>query len=179
MITNILILDTETTGLVAGKDKLIEVAGVLYNIQHKAILQIYSTLFPCDKNEAQHINNIDPVITQSGYSTELAEKVLIDMASSAHAIVAHNAIFDMKFVAKWSPVLGSMKWICTKNDFDWGVQLYRKRLEDICIAFGVPYTGAHRALSDCFLMKKCFDKVPDLERRFNSPFGKNPSERFI
>lgn len=182
MIENILILDTETTGLDPNKGcKTIEIAVVLFNLKHKAVLQSFSTLLPCDENPCENINHISVEATRCDYpymeiretligaDTEyFMEKILIEMANSAQAIVAHNAEFDRKFVAAMPccAELSDRKWICTKKNFTWPVHLNRLRLEDICNAMGVPYVQAHRAMSDCMLMVQCFQGVHDLEERF-------------
>ena len=76
---NILIIDTETTGLSPKTNNLIEICAILYSLKHKEIVQIYSTLFPTATNEAFHINKIDPELTQVTYVTELAKAFLYDM----------------------------------------------------------------------------------------------------
>lgn len=195
MIENILIVDTETTGLSPDKgSKLIEVAAVLFNLEHKAILQTFSTLLPCNENPVEHINNISVGSTQAKYAfrNKTQEEILseswknpgeattilydepitfgdifIAMNDKADACIAHNAEFDKKFLATqpWGHHLLSNKWICTKANFTWPVPLTRFRQQDICQAMGVEYTNAHRALSDCLLLAQCFQKVDDLQMR--------------
>lgn len=170
-IQNILIIDTETTGLHPDKGaKLIEIGALLYNIKHKKVLQTFSTFLPCDENPVQDINNIDPAWTQIMTPIVPALDFLDKMAFNADYLVAHNAQFDKKFIEHAYP-LGDIlhsTWVCTKNDFKWPVTLYRNRLSDICEAMGVPYVNAHRALNDCAFIASCFDKIHDLEQRFES-----------
>lgn len=128
MIENILIVDTETTGLHPNKgDKVIEVAAVLYNLKHKSVLQCFSTLLPCETNPVEQINNIKADATRCQYpfvgakaSKEQIEEmwnnpksaptgiyeekislnaILIEMSQASQAYVAHNAEFDKKFMA--------------------------------------------------------------------------------
>lgn len=199
MIDNILILDTETTGLYPEKgDKVIEVAVVLFNIKYKSILQCFSTLLPCSLNPVERINHISVEMTQCKYpflkssrieygvqyeevaiSDEyvivyddgliLMENILVEMAESAQAIVAHNAQFDKKFVGTLicGEHLLEKKWICTKQNFTWPVHLQRLRLMDICEGMKVPYLNAHRAMTDCLLLAQCFQKVDDLQERID------------
>ena len=170
MIENILIIDTETTGLHPEKGaKLIEVGAVLFNVKYKAVLQCYSSLLPCDENPVEHINHINVEWTKSPYSIEEIDPILVNLANNSEAIVAHNAQFDKKFISllKCGIYLLNHRWICTKNNFTWPVPLSRLRLEDICNAMGVPYIDAHRALQDCLLLAQCFAKVEDLQNRID------------
>lgn len=169
MIENILILDTETTGLNADKgDKVIELAVILYSLKHKTILQNFSTLFPCESNPVEHINGIKAEATKASIPLDFINAQVKVMAANAGALVAHNAQFDKKFLKTLSiwPDIQHMPWVCTKEDFKWPVQLYRNRLQDVCAAMGVAYADAHRALNDCKLIADCFSKVNDLSTRF-------------
>jgi DNA polymerase-3 subunit epsilon len=162
---NVLIIDTETTGLDPSKGaKCIEVGALLFNVETKAVIQSLSTLLPCDENPCENINHIAVEWTQAEKPWGAALHFLAFMAEHSKYIIAHNADFDKKFMATL-PIRIDRHWICTKNDFRWPVQLYRKRLQDICEAMGVQYTNAHRAINDCGFIAKCFKKVEDLEQR--------------
>ena len=178
MIENILILDTETTGLDSKKDKVIEIAVILYNLQHKSILQSLSTLFPCDENPVEHINGIKAEATKCAMPFSALTARLKSMIQYSQAIVAHNASFDRAFV-KESTIneFESIPWICTKDDFEWPVRLPRKRLMDVCEAMGVQYINAHRALQDCLFLVDCFNKVEDLQKRFNTILTRKLNEK--
>lgn len=197
MIENILILDTETTGLNAKKgDQIIEIAVVLFNLKYKCVLQCFSTLLPCHENPVESINHIPADATLCDYphaiedgSFELNDDfymscedstVIIpydffynitikEMFNHCDAIVAHNMQFDMGFIEQLpkSAFLLEKKWICTKKNFTWPVHLKRLRLQDICDAMHVPYVNAHRAMADCLLLAQCFQNVEDLQARFD------------
>ena len=168
MIENILILDTETTGLDPSKGaKVIEVAALLFNVEHKQIIQSISTLLTCDDNPVQEINKIDPLWTQCNKVELAALKFVGQMSNESSFIVAHNAEFDKKFMETldiWHP-FKDKQWVCTQKNFGWPVQLFRMRLQDICEAMGVQYINAHRALADCTFLAECFKKVDDLGER--------------
>jgi DNA polymerase III subunit epsilon len=176
MIENVLVIDTETTGLSADKHKIIEIAGVLYNVQHKTILQQFSTLFPCDENPVEDINGINAEATRSSYDRMTIDILLRSFICYSQAIIAHNAQFDKGFFQQlilpednhWITI----PWICTKQDFEWPVSLPRKRLQDVCEAMGVKYERAHRALSDCLFIVDCFSKMEDLESRLQKAYDK-------
>lgn len=197
MIENILIVDTETTGLMPDKgDKVIEIAAVLFNLKHRTVLQSFATLYPCHNNPVERINHIKAEATQckypfvvNPYKEDLknawenpaqeptfvydeiitADSILIQMLHAADACVAHNAEFDKKFIKTlaYGNAFLNKRWICTKANFTWPVPISRFRLEDICNAMGVSYDNPHRALTDCLLLAQCFEKIEDLEHRFN------------
>lgn len=200
MIENIMILDTETTGLSPKTGaQVIEIGAILFNVRYKSILQCFSTLLPCETNPVEHINHINPNATKCSYpfvdenndivpriehtlpgfqcgDTVIYQKlinhncILIEMSNYAEILVAHNADFDKRFIEtlRCGDHLLRKKWMCTKKDFNWPVPLTRTRLEDICNAMGVPYLNAHRALTDCLFLAKCFEKIEDLQERFNA-----------
>lgn len=172
MIENILIIDVETNGLHPEKgDAIIEIGAILYNIKHKTILQSCSSLFPCESNPVEHINGISSASSLERYCTDTFLIMLGGMFGANIPFVAHNAQFDKKFLHGFR-MIQEGKWICTKSDFQWPVKLTRYRLQDVCDAMGVPYIDAHRALADCDLLAKCFNKVPDLQQRIEWAAGK-------
>jgi DNA polymerase-3 subunit epsilon len=125
-------------------------------------------LLPCDSNPVQNINHISPESTQSNYSLANLDSILMGLVDSAQVCVAHNAEFDKRFISLLSTGqhILNKPWVCTKANFTWPATLPRLRLEDICNAMRVPYVNAHRALADCLLLAQCFQRVEDLEARF-------------
>lgn len=173
-IENVLILDTETTGLEPSKGAvIIELGAILYSIKHKCILQQFSTLFPCEENPVEHINHISPQITKAFEYNDKWESFFAYMYQEAQTMVAHNAQFDKKFVETLDFGVGqeNTKWICTKNHFKWPKPLNRYRLQDVCHSLGVSYgEESHRALYDCERIALCFNKVEDLQERIDAAY---------
>ena len=61
---NILILDTETTGLDNENDECLEVGSILFNVKSRSVLAQQSFLLPVENNNAEKINNIPAEITR-------------------------------------------------------------------------------------------------------------------
>lgn len=171
MIENVLIVDVETTGLHPSRGSvMIELGALLYNVHHRTVIQTLASFFPSKTNEARHINLIDPEWTTAKMDSELFLDTFVNMALSASAIVAHNAQFDREFLrANIVPQhdFWRIPWVCTKKDFKWPVRLSRQRLQDVCVAMGVPYVDAHRSLTDCQFIADCFTQVVDLHLRLS------------
>lgn len=170
-MNNILIVDVETTGLSPEKDKIIEIATVLYNVPHRTVLQCMSTLLPVDSNPVEHINGIKAEASKEVTSLGVAGVILMQL-NNAEFVVAHNASFDRSFMIKeWPLAASSLKWICTYRDFAWHEVAGSRRLTNIAKELGINADGAHRALADCMLLANCFSKIDDLEERLNRVAG--------
>ena len=63
-LENILILDTETTGLDNENDDCLEVGSILFNVKSRSVLAQQSFLLPVENNNAEKINNIPAEITR-------------------------------------------------------------------------------------------------------------------
>lgn len=160
----LLIIDTETTGLKKDEgDKAIEVAAILFSVEHRAILQSISFLIPTYENGAAHINGIDPVITKEPQPWRTALALFQEMAAVADYLVAHNAAFDAQWFGHEELPELALPWLCTLSDFNWG-DLPGRSLRDLALAHGIAVMpDIHRALPDCLLVAAVLAKRHDLE----------------
>ena len=165
---NILILDTETTGLDPKKDKIIEIAGILYNVPTKTVLSQIAYLNYAESNEAYEINKIPPEALKilSANAHHYLFQAFARMYQYADLIMAHNAEFDKAFVYNNEDIAKlDKKWICSKNDVIWPIPKSSPlNLIHISVALGVPVISAHRAITDCILLSNCLGKVDDLHQ---------------
>jgi len=165
----LLILDTETSGIDAAEHNLLEIAAILYSVEHQCVLQQISTLIPGsrDDNPAQFVNNI-PIAAVNDTPSELADylcRTINYWGEIAEYVVAHNAPFDRKWF-KDHPIFAKLyeqPWLCTCNEFAWPQQ-HRpgQKLIDLALAHGIGVSSAHRALTDCQLIAALFDRMEDL-----------------
>jgi DNA polymerase-3 subunit epsilon len=165
---NILILDTETTGLSPETSQIIEVGCILYNVPTRSIISEASCLFYAEENPAFAVNRISldtlNILPKDIEVNSLG--LMAIMIDSCDAIIAHNAQFDKGFIDRFSLGLftKNKQWICTKNDVIWplrkGVSL---SLISICSELGVPIVSTHRALSDCHLLLSAIECMEDIE----------------
>lgn len=153
---NVVIVDTETTGLNYLKNEIIELAGV--GAQFCAAtgrLHSVGALFDFFN---QPLEPIPRKITEiTGITNEDVEGHSIDYLQvnswfrKADIILAHNASFDRPFVEQlpldWEDIV--KPWGCSCVDPDWtSLGMPNRKLEGILEHLGYEYT-AHRAIYDC------------------------------
>lgn len=167
---NLLIIDTETTGLNPASDRVIELGAILYSIEHQTVLHQLSTLLYAVDNSAERINRI-PAAVLPTIVPSLVEPALMmfqAMVAQASYAVAHNAAFDRKwFNGNHLPELQHqsqpLPWLCTMEDFTFPAQnRVGDSLINLALAHGIGVGSAHRALTDCQLIAALFDRMSDL-----------------
>ena len=164
---NILILDTETTGLDNKKDDCLEVGSILFNVKSRSVLAQQSFLLPVKTNNAEKINKIPAEITRLPQPLTEAIKYFESLVGVSDVIVAHNAEFDMKWFGLNKLPLIEKKWICSMDDITWPADRQlkiRPSVRDLALAYGVPVWNAHRALTDCIYLAEVFKRCSELEK---------------
>ena len=164
---NILILDTETTGLDNKNDDCLEVGSILFNVKTRSVLAQQSFLLPVENNNAEKINNIPAEITRLPQPLSEAIKYFESLVRVSDVIVAHNAEFDMKWFGLNKLPQIEKKWICSMDDITWPADRQlktRPSVRDLALAYGVPVWNAHRALTDCIYLAEVFIRCSELEK---------------
>ena len=164
---NILILDTETTGLDNKNDDCLEVGSILFNVKSREVLAQQSFLLPVESNNAEKINNIPAEITRLPQPLLEAIKYFESLVKVSDVIVAHNAEFDMKWFGLNRLPQIDKQWICSMDDITWPADLLlktRPSVRDLALAYGVPVWNAHRALTDCIYLAEVFKRCTELEK---------------
>ena len=150
-----IIIDLETSGLDYKKDSIIEIGIIEFVI--------------CDTDNSLHITNMysslqDPGFDISSSISEVthirndflkSESINWDVVSSffksASIVIAHNAEFDSKFLAKRPEIKDiPVHWGCSLNHINWHAHGFKTRALNYLAAdmqFVNPF--AHRALFDC------------------------------
>ena len=153
-VLNLLVLDTETTGLDASKDKIIELA--LLRVQVDSLtglpvgaVQVYDGLqdpgMPISR-EVQEITGITDAMVRGQH---LDEARVAEMLRGVDLVIAHNAGFDRPFCEARLPAFAALRWGCSLADVDWRSAGYGSaKLEQLALANGWFY-DAHRAEVDC------------------------------
>jgi DNA polymerase-3 subunit epsilon len=171
---NVLILDVETNSLgpfakppVEGH--VLEVGAVLYSVDHRCVIATYSDLVDDIRtNEAVAVNHIPEAILSLGTTAFKVSERLFDLAERADVTCAHRKEFDRSFLTDMlrtttpDHLLLRLPMFCTKNEVEWPLSKPGDGLAYVAIAHHVPVTEAHRALSDCQLLARCFERVAEL-----------------
>jgi DNA polymerase III epsilon subunit-like protein len=155
-----LIIDTETSNTDAATGHVVEVACILFDLTRVSVRSSYSTLLRAPSNEAFSINGIAPELLVDATEPATAWKAVAALASKADVILAHSAQFDRQWVP--AGVVGDKPWSCTQQDWDWPKSSSNSKLSEICIAHKVPIVEAHRALTDCTMIRMLLERCADL-----------------
>lgn len=160
---NVLIVDTETTGLDATKSHLIELAVVLYNVPQKSVVAQCSVVFPCTTNQAEKWNHIPPTITHilTKSDVDVGINMINQLATHADVVIAHNATFDQSFCAQIPALQLPSTWVCSAKNIAWPQYSLSKwpKLKELCDLYKISCDKSHRALADCHLLIQCLEKA--------------------
>ena len=171
----ITIIDVETTGTDPAKDQVIEVAAILYSLDHAAPVMSIATVQYCLENPCKDINGISTELSKICFKHQesLTWDIVRGMVGESIAMVAHNASFDASFVNHEPNRPGYLSpeerkpWVCTMKHVNWPVACQSKALVQIALAHGVGVVSAHRALSDCDTIARLLTRVHEMGHDLN------------
>jgi DNA polymerase-3 subunit epsilon len=147
------VVDTETTGLDTGCDKIIELGFLAFEYDAGSGL-IYRILHSYDGFEDPG-QPLEDIVTQiTGITDEMLTDQHLDDAEinvwlqKADLIIAHNASFDRQMLERRLPESGKANWACTFNDIDWQDEnISSLKLDYIAYKLSFFFDG-HRAVND-------------------------------
>lgn len=150
----VIVLDTETTGLDARSERIIELAMLSVEVdmasgQPVGPVTTYESFEDPGKPIPALITGITGIDDAMVRGQRIDEVRVAEMVQVADLIVAHNAGFDRPFVEARLPVFASKAWNCSFAGIDWkGQGSGSAKLEFLAHERGWFY-DAHRALVDC------------------------------
>jgi len=98
---NVAVLDLETTGLSAAKDRIIQIAILMINPECRPFNLFESYFNPganVDCSKSQHIHKITPDILGKAPSFEEKADEILELLMKFNIIVGHNVAFDFEFL---------------------------------------------------------------------------------
>ena len=150
----VLVLDTETTGLNASRDKVIELALLAFDLdlatgQPAGLLQVYDGLEDPGAPLSTEVQQLTGISDDMLRGQRLDEARVAELLAGAQLVIAHNAAFDRPFVEARLPAFAELNWACSFADIDWKRQgRDSAKLSALAMALGWFY-DAHRAEMDC------------------------------
>lgn len=190
----IVFFDTETTGFDAeDTDQIIELAAISIDVNgNQAEMDEFIGLFKMEHLPAKitELTGImDLTLASQGVEEYDALQKFIDMlqGKGKTLLVAHNAQFDLKFLAyaihrnknkEWMQIFNACDYLDTLTVYK-DRRMYPHKLESAIVEYHLinKVQNTHRAIDDCralFEVTKCMDEEkPDLGRYINL-FGFNP-----
>ncbi len=150
----VIVLDTETTGLDARQERIIELAMLSVQVDTATGRPVgpvttYESFEDPGKPIPPAIQDITGINDDMVRGQRLDDARIAELVEVADLIVAHNAGFDRPFVEARLPVFASKAWNCSFAGIDWKAQgSGSAKLEFLAHERGWFY-DAHRALVDC------------------------------
>jgi len=148
------IVDTETTGLDARKDKIIEIGMIVFDYdpvtgQPIQVRETYGGLedpgFPLGPETVRLTGITDALVAGQRFD----DAALTALLSGTQLVIAHNAAFDRPFLEKRLPVFSDLPWGCSMMDIDWEAEgISSRKLDYLAFRQGF-FFDAHRAEEDC------------------------------
>lgn len=153
-LITVAILDTETTGTIQGRDKIIELGIVFVEVcpqtgQAYRITHVFNGLeypgmpIPEESTRVHHIT--DEMVAGKRINDAEVESLICNVS----LVVAHNASFDRVFVEERFPIFSTKAWACSFRQIPWAEEgIGSGKLEFLAYNSGFHFTG-HRASTDC------------------------------
>lgn len=151
------LLDTETTSLEPPPvGKTVEVAVMLFDVQHAQAVMSFASLIKGDSNEAHTINGIPPTMLPEAREAERVWSAVKWVIEPAQILIAHNSEFDRKF----TPDFGK-PWVCSENDIAWPDRARGGSLTHLALSLGLGVASAHRAMADVDTLARILSRIAE------------------
>lgn len=153
-VLQVLILDTETTGLSQATDRIIELAMLMVSVDAGSgrplgVVQTFEGFEDPGMPIPEAARQVTGITDEMVRGQRLDDEGVQAMLSRADLVVAHNAGFDRPFVEARFPAFADKPWACSFVDIDWKARgAESARLGALAQDRGWFY-DAHRALVDC------------------------------
>ncbi len=162
---NMVLLDTETTGLSAEDDAIIELgmtrlryspsAHRLTSVE--AVLSLYEDP---GRPIPEFITGLTGITDAMVRGQHIEDAQVADFLDGTPLVVAHNAAFDRPFFENRFSALAHLPWACSASGIDWqALNFESRKLEYLLLRLGWFYDG-HRATNDTLAMAWLFHRMP-------------------
>lgn len=162
---NGIILDTETTGLDARKDEIIEIGVIAFTFDATGhigdVTGIYGGLQQPSVSIPSDITRLTGITDEmvAGQSIDFA--ALKELIEPADLVIAHNAGFDRPFCEAFSHLFSGKAWACSNSEIDWSSRGYEGTKLGYLVGQAGYFHEGHRAVDDCFALLEVLDREVD------------------
>lgn len=180
-IRPLVFIDTETTGLDASRHELIEVAGIIVDIQNQSqgiytvldsfVYKIHPTRITDADPNALKINHYDPSHWIDALDLKTALTLVAEKTKGA-VMIGHNVTFDFMFLDKafkQTGVMNTMHYhlldtisIAYTKLKDQELDIQRFGLQYLCEYFNIPNKDSHTAFADAEATFELYKKLMSL-----------------
>ncbi len=153
-IAKVLILDTETTGLDSSRDRIIELALILVDVDKATglplqVQEVFDELEDPGRPIPAEATRVTGITDAMVAGKRLDDARIAELMKGVDLVIAHNARFDRGFVEARLPAFAELPWACSVAEIDWQAQgRGSAKLEFLAHELGFFY-DAHRAEMDC------------------------------
>jgi DNA polymerase-3 subunit epsilon len=147
------LLDTETTGLDAKKDEIIELGMVKFDyLPDGRVVAVRDTFSAFNEPSVPiplEITALTGITDEMVAGHRIDEAAVTAFVDDAVIVIAHNSGFDRKFVERYWPVFERKAWGCSATEIEWRKHGFEgSRLGYLLNGAGY-FHQAHRAVDDC------------------------------
>lgn len=149
-----MIVDTETTGLNAQQDCLIELGLLVFDYDPQTgqpihLVSTYQGLEDPKRPIPAEIVQLTGITDEDVAGQSLDVPRIRKLLTGVSLVIAHNAAFDRPFLEKRLPFFQEVPWGCSLQEIPWEAEgLNSKKLDYIAVQMGF-FFDAHRSLTDC------------------------------
>lgn len=152
----IAVLDTETTGLYPSRDRLVELAVMLLEVEAETghlvrVLETYQELNDPGMPIPAMATSIHGITDGMVKGRRIDAERVVALLTRADLVVAHNSGFDKGFVRQVMPGVDALVWGCSCRGIPWRrlyATLENTKLQHLAARLQVRCGTAHRALGD-------------------------------
>jgi DNA polymerase-3 subunit epsilon len=155
------LLDTETTGLDAQKDEVIELGMVKFDYLPDGRIVGVRETFSAFNEPSGSISTEITALT--GITGEMVAGHGIDEAAvnafvdDAAIVIAHNSGFDRKFAERYWPLFEKKPWACSATEIEWRQHGFAGAQLGYLLNGAGYFHAAHRAVDDCHALLEILD----------------------
>jgi DNA polymerase III epsilon subunit-like protein len=160
-----IILDTETTGLNARKDEIIEIGVIAFTFDATGsigdVTGIYGGLQQPNVSIPTEITKLTGITDNMVAGQSIDMSVLQALIEPADLLIAHSAGFDRPFCEAFSKLFSGKAWACSNSEIDWASRGYEGTKLGYLIGQAGYFHDGHRAVDDCFALLEVLAREVD------------------